>query len=274
MKIKIIILCITFISFIQGQQQLKLKLTLDKTTYYVSEPIFLSRSFINTTVKPIPLYYISLEHLFIKDEKGNLFYPIVRFFSANHTIVPGDSFFFVNELVMYYGNPWLESENDIYGFPVGTYTIQLKYQNRKVQIISNKLIFHIIEPVGEEKEAFNLYTKMRYLFLSKKKQDFNSIFNIGNQLIRKYPKSVYVPPALILLNVKEKGRFNKYLKQLLFEYPNSRMASISLRGLLNSYNIYNQNDKEFLVNLLKEIIRKHPFSLTAIEAKKQLKKIH
>jgi len=258
-----------------SQQQLAVELSLDKTTYYVTEPMYLTRSFVNTTIQPIPLYYISFDCLFIEDDKGQFYYPNVQFSGPGHTIAPGDSFSYINELVSTYGNPWLESENEIYGFPVEVYTTQLKCQDKYVQVTSNILKFHIIEPEGEEKDALKLYTKMYYMNLYKKEFDPEETIRVGLTLVEKYPNSVYSPSVLMLANVIEESKTGslKYFEQLINDYPNNWSAADAIKYHVNVFDNYGDLQKARIKNIMRSVTNKFPGSIVAKEATNQLIRI-
>lgn len=195
-----------------------------------------------------------------------------HFSSPSHTISPGDTVFYVDELLYGNGNISLADTNQIYGFPAGIYTIRMKRENEKIHLTSNELIVHIIEPEGQEKEALKLYTKMRYMFSNSERYSSQNIIKIGDQLIKKYLKSVYVKAALSLLTVVQKGTFDKYVVQLINKHPDGRMASSYIRHLMVNYEYYSQKEKTILKKLFQGVIKKHPSPLAAGEAKKQIKK--
>lgn len=275
MKTKILIICLVFFSFVQSQMQLSVQLEVDKTTYYISEFIFLKMSFHNKTDKPVPIYYISLEHLKIKDDKDRVYRSNISFFGPRHAVAPGDSFVFFTELLSGHSDLNLQNEDDFFGFPSGAYTVQLKFENKNVHTTSNILSFNIVEPEGAEKEALKLYSKMRYMNSHKKEFDPEETIQVGLTLVEKYPNSVYSPSVLMLANVIEENRTgsSKYFEQLINDYPNNRTAWSSVKYHFNVFDNYDDKQKSELIRMVKTAKEKYPNSLVAQEAAKQLKKL-
>ncbi len=257
MKIKTLIFCIAFFSVVQGQIQLSVQLSADKTTYYVSEPIFVNLKFYNRTGKPVPIYYVSFEHLIIKDDRGRVYHSNFNIWGTTHTIAPGDSFVSDIELLSDYCSLNLKRETDIFGFPAGTYTVLLKFRNEDVQTSSNTLTFQIIEPVGAEKEALKLYSKMRYMGSYPRKFNYQETIKVGLILVEKYPKSVYAPSALMLANVKEEAHSSslRFFEQLVKNYPNDKVASSSVLHHFLVIENYNLEQKSILNPTFPPIMR-------------------
>lgn len=276
MKIKILIFWLIFISLVQGQEQFSVQLTLDKTTYYTSEPIFLQIHFVNTSSNPFPEHFISTDYLFIRDKNGRVDYRdiVIEFSVPNTMISPGDSVSYVGELINMYGKTLLEDTNQVCGFPAGLYTIQMERNSQEIHLNSNKLTFHIIDPAGQEQEALKLYTKLRYMAWSSKKFSHQQVMEVGIRLVDNYPQSVYTPPALSLLSMKEDNKTGslKYFEQLVNNYPNNRSAAMCLRRY-GTFENYNDLQKAEIKSIMESAMKKFPGSLVAKEIAKQLKKI-
>ncbi len=132
--------------------------------------------------------------------------------------------------------------------PVGSYTVQARYRKAK----SQELIFKVVEPAEEEKEALQLLIN-GFTLQSKKKFDLgNKIFQ---EIVNKYPNSVYAAKAF-----KESFQYSEFLQR----YPNSGYCQSSLRSLTRDF----QREEKY--EYLSRVVNEYPDTRAAKFAKRML----
>lgn len=141
--------------------------------------------------------------------------------------------------------------NNIWGnLPTGSYTVTASY----LDIVSNNIQFEIIEPVGNEQNAYQMLQKA---FMAIRQKHLHDTYTPKlEELVAKHPKSVYTEKAL-----RELFRDD----ELLDEFPNSGYTERSLRTMTNALD---PSDK---TNLLQNVVKKHPNTRAANFAAQMLK---
>lgn len=255
-------------------KDIDLKIWFGKKEYLVGEPIILHGSLKNNRDTTIHFWADDLSNLSLK-EKGGKVYPkkmTVRAWTPGPTdsLKPGQTYEFDGDILFTY---------TLYeGLPVGTYSCFMalpRYLGRGIQ--SKTVKFVVREPIGFERDAQRLYTEAQKLSGSHGKSD--EAFAGYQQLIEKYPSSVYLPAALYGAAVcyhYSDSREKRYesigmYKKLIEGYPDF----ISLKSYYGSIdNIYeNMKDKEGAIKTMNELIDKYPNTKISAEAKKRLAKI-
>lgn len=278
-KITILLLLLCTIPFQAhwGQpfaKDLELKIWFGKEEYLVKEPVILHGNLKNNRDTTIYFWSFDLFSLTIRDKTGKL-YPrkiFTRGFTPGptHSLKPGETHRFDGDILFTY---------TMYeGLPVGTYSCFMGLpQYLGEGLTSDTVRFVVKEPMGFENEAQKLFIEAQKLSWSTGKSDQE--FAAYQQLIKKYPNSVYIPGALFGAarcylysdsNEKSKKSIGMYMK-LIENYPDF----ISLgRYFLSIYAIYlNMKDKAGAIKTMKELIEKHPDTEISREAEYWLKKI-
>lgn len=156
--------------------------------------------------------------------------------------------------------------------PVGSYTVQAHFDG----VSSNVLSFDILEPSGEEKEALELMVDARSLW---KRRDHAPSGRKYQEVIDKYPNSVYAETCLRKARVYTDNRIKKYFregieydeigiyKELLQKFPNSGSSRDWLFVITKDMD---QTEKEKYID---EAIQNNPNTRVAKFAKQMLQGI-
>jgi tetratricopeptide (TPR) repeat protein len=255
-------------------QDIELKIWFDKEEYLVKEPVVLHGSLKNNRDTTIYFWADDLYSLTLKDTTGKL-YPRKVYTKGwgpkpTHSLKPGEVYRFDGDILFTY---------TMYeGLPVGTYfCVMTLRQYLGEGITSDTVRFVVKEPTGYEKSAQKLFIDAERLSWGQKKSD--QAFVMYQQLIDRYPTSVYVPGALyeaalcyLYSDSKEKKLKSVAIYRKLVEnYPDF----LSLDHYFGSiYVIYlTMKDKEGAIKTMKELIEKHPDTKISEEAEKRLKQI-
>jgi len=251
-----------------------LKIWFGKEEYLVKEPVILHGSLKNNRDTTIYFWADDLYSLTVKDRTGRV-YPKKMFTRGwspepTHSLKAGEIYQFYEDILFTYS---------IYeGLPVGTYfCFMTLHQYLGDKIASDTVQFVVKEPTGFEKEAQRLFIKAQKLGWSTGKSD--QAFAAYQELIKKYPNSVYVPgavygAALCYLysdsSEKKKKSVAMYVN-LIENYPD--FLSVG-RYFLPIYSIYlSMEDKTGAIKTIKELIKKHPDTEISEEAKYWLERI-
>ena len=196
---------------------------------------------------------------------GHALYDHLSFF-------PGDTINSTFEITTFFGNWYFLREGDIYGLPIGQYTLSINYIGEEVMLESNQVTFEIVKPTGFEKDAFQQFSELQYMFSNQNIFSSDSIINKANNIVKSYSNSVYATSSLIIAAIKEKGKSFQYLEEMMKSYPDNRITSDYLKSLMSKHK-FEYKDKAWEENYLKEIVSKYPGTLVASEAQKSLKEI-
>ena len=255
-------------------KDVELKIWFGKEEYLVKEIVMLHGSLKNNRDTTIYFWSFDLFSLTIRDKTGK-FYPqkiFTRGFTPGptHSLKPGETHRFYEDILFTY---------TIYeGLPVGTYfCFMTLHQYLGEKITSDTVQFVVKEPTGFEKDAQRLFIEAQKLSWSTGKSD--QAFAAYQQLIKKYPNSIYVPgavygAALCYLysdsSEKKKKSVAMYVN-LIENYPD--FLSVG-RYFLPIYTIYlSMKDKAGAIKTMKELIEKHPDTEISREAEYWLEKI-
>lgn len=258
----LVLLCVIPFQVQRGQsfaQDLELKIWFGEEEYLVKEPVVLHGSLKNNRDTIIYFWADDLYSLTLKDTKGKL-YPRKVYTKGwgpgpTHLLKPGEVYRFDGDILFTY---------TMYdGLPVGTYfCVMTLRQYLGEGITSDTVRFVVKEPAGYEKSAQKLFIDAERLSWGQKKSD--QAFAMYQQLIRKYPNSVYVPGALYEAALcykysdskEKKEKSIEMYKNLVENYPDF----ISVERYFGSICIIYENmkDKAGATKTMKELIQKHP----------------
>ena len=240
----------------------------------VKEPVILHGSLKNNRDTTIYFWADHLTSLTIRDKTGKL-YPKKIFTRGwtpgpTHSLRPGEIYRFDGDILFTY---------TMYeGLPVGTYFCFMSLPwYLGGNMTSDTVQFIVKESMGFEKEAQKLFIEAQKLSWSTGKSD--QAFAAYQQLIKKYPTSVYVPGALYQAALcykysdsrEKKEKSIKIYKNLVENYPDF----ISLNRYFGSICIIYENmkDKAGAIKTMEELIKKHPNTKISGRAEYWLEKI-
>jgi hypothetical protein len=243
-------------------QQLQLELGLSKKTFLLNEPIWLDVTLTNVSTDTVRILGLCLPcrdgsfDIELEDDHGNVVpytgrvnimasrngwaihsqeehyecFDLLEFFRSGQ--VKG----LVNRLFLRFLDP-------------GKYEVRAQYRGG---IYSNKIVFEVVEPTGDEKEAYQLLNKA-FSFLSDNPDLHRQKLQ---ELIDQFPNSMYVEK--VYRELFQPG-------ELLQKFPNSGYCEFSLRNL--SGDLDPTEKREFLEN----VIQDHPETRSAKYAQQMLK---
>ncbi|MGI0015634.1 MAG: hypothetical protein ACREBU_19635, partial [Nitrososphaera sp.] len=209
------------------RKALRLTISLEKQTYLVDEPIYLEMLTSNISNHEIgilpPRLGASWGHfeLVLEDEShkpleyrgvhATMYAPLDW---SGSIMAPGERWLLLHDLLGMYGT-WGDAAHQIRRYlPPGTYKIQAIYhtnpkaftskdprQENEQTIYSDVLKFHVIEPTGIEREAYEtLLTAFATHEAERQKSTHRNIL-LFKKLINDYPNSVYQPIAYSFLHM-------------------------------------------------------------------------
>ncbi|MEO8167419.1 MAG: hypothetical protein ABI623_04170 [bacterium] len=141
---------------------------------------------------------------------------------------PNESFVHAYSIRDFYGDP--DSTRFARSVPAGTYRVVAFLQtNDRVKVTSNRIMFSVIEPSGEELAAARLLNDAKDKLIGSNKQE--QIQKLTS-LCKKYPNSRYRPEALFLiaensLPNEDFSAKSAEFQKIIHEYPNSVYARAS-----------------------------------------------
>jgi TolA-binding protein len=261
--------------FVVSAVQLKIEIWSDKDEYLTREPISVHYRVKNVGDEPAIMIFHALKGDFrIEDQQGKV-YPNTASFSygfISDTLKPNESV---------EGSEGIDARYAI--VKAGEYTCYLQTPPWiKAPITkSNQIIIKVNDPEGEEKKALELYLEAEELSWCKDKdpQKWELGFQKYQELVDKYPKSVYAPQSLYAAmmvylysqNLDERRKIFAVCKRLIEEYPNSGPFMISFTELVDTYKTL--KDKQGAIKTMKELMEKHPNTKISEEAERRLEQI-
>jgi len=138
---------------------------------------------------------------------------------------------------------------DIFHMELGKYEVSAEYYRTSTPKIS----FEVTEPMGAERQAFELYTEA---FKNQNRKNHFPSKQLLSKLITSYPKSVYAEKAYWWLHRDE---------ELLEKCPSSGYHQGHLRTAINKMS------KEEKEEFLKKVIKEHPKTRSAKFAEQLLR---
>ncbi len=258
----------------------------EKNEYLVGEPVWISVCLYNNSSDVIYISRYQLKaSMVVKDHHGNQ-YKLTSFIDFLYfpTLYPGDSLSFFRNIDMDYGTRYNAGNFSV--FPPGQYTVTCQKNMindpmllpgefkqlaiRSFEITSNQIGFRVVEPEGDEAEAFRLYNRFRGREEKSKRLDY------AVRLIEEYPNSAYIECAhicvLSLCDTKDyEELFWKYNWQLLNKYPDSHFVEDAVTNREQFFR--NNRDSQGARAFFEEIILDHPATEVAKEAQWRLNRL-
>ena len=260
--------------------ELKIDIWIDKDDFLTHEPIVVHYTVANIGDSTAYLNFQRMEEDFvIEDKNGNRYRSHIRgTYGGGELFAPGET---------YTGNLDIGGRYGVTG--VGEYTCHIHsyplFCSDAEFLNSNTIEFKVIEPKGEEEKTLHLFLeaeKLKYARseaggpdLSKKEPAFLKY----QELVDRYPRSVYAPKALDAAagvyfysqNLEQRRRIIPVCLRLIEEYPDSYYFHLSFTELLHTYEIL--KDKDGAVKAIQDLIKKHPNTRISEEAERRLKKV-
>lgn len=253
----------------------KLEISLEKTEYLVGEVVWLNIKATNISdhnieVPPLELWYTQWFKVIIVGPDGDTLRHLglianTRGYVNGTLLSPGESYYNYEEIGG--ADYQFGKRNNPYrgtGIPLplaeDTYSIQAVYLGNS----SNRLEFRTINPIGDEKEAYELL-KLGYKYMPIRTVD-RSIENF-KALIERFPNSVYAPTACYHLSKifrvmkQDSASAENYAKLLVSRYPNSGYVSNAMCDLPEYMK------EQELIEWLREAESKFPNTRAALKAK-------
>jgi len=225
------------VSYGSGESKLRMSLVLDKTSYFIDEPVWLDMYVTNegdsqTRVHP-PTTYGDWLKIVVIDEHGDTLtdWGPKGFFTGPMSlkVEPGDTLFGMTNLLEDFGES-AKSINHLRALPPGKYTVKAIHSH---PLVSNEVSFTVVEPTSEEGVAHDLYISG----LIHRSVNVDRSISELKKLLTQYPSSVFAPSAcsttwLIysFYNPDELLAMG-YAARTVMDYPNSGHA-IRLQGFL------------------------------------------
>ncbi len=134
-------------------------------------------------------------------------------------------------------------------FPDGTYYVYLHWKDKGMEITTSKLYFQVRKPDKHQQKVFNEFLNVLRILQNKNKKIEGA--KLLNQLIKKYPKSIYTPVMYRWLLIKYKywDKYKNLQKEKIFfdltdqfihTYPDHPYAKSAL-GYILGYFRFNKN---------------------------------
>jgi hypothetical protein len=245
-----------------NDQQLKLEIELSKMIFLVGEPIWLDVTLTNVSTDTVRILGLCLPcrdgsfDIEIEDGDGNVMTysgPVNVMTSRKGWLIePNEQYYNCFNLSQFYGS----FKNGLIGstwlrfLPPGKYRVRALY----LHTYSQRLEFEVLEPEGEEKQAYDeLYNAFLSLFPGRQ---FDSVIQRLEKLIERFPNSVYIEKAYWHLP-DDRG--------FLQRFPNSGFNESNLRILTSE--LASEQKREFL----EKVIQDYPESRSAKFARQMLK---
>ena len=264
----------------EASQKLQIRIWSDKDQFFVQEPISVHYEVKNISDSTVFLSFGMIhEDFVIRDEQGRGYGTRLK-----GSWVPLDS--------LRAGQSHQAALNvcEWYGVKnVGEYTCSIHTQPSAVLhfewIKSNTIKFKVIEPKGEEKKALSLYLEAGKLRGARSRAGGPDLTKLElgfwkyQELVNKYPNSVYAPLALrsawgtyrYSQNLEDRKKNIPVYKRLIESYPNSHYVASAFCGLVETYEKF--KDKSGAIQAMKELIKKHPNTKISERAEYWLEKI-
>jgi predicted DNA-binding protein (UPF0251 family) len=283
--------CLIFIYGIIFSQDVGVTVNTNKSIYLTGEPIWLEIEFSNLSSDTFDLHPAEWS-IYLIDEKGNRIPNIISMYFGpskwEPDFKPGDQIELFKELTGEYGKR--RDSSYVHNLPVlhvGSYSLYVTGKTKtrydilkKIQEVtnfkSNEIEFKIKDPIGLEKEVYDLLRLAYYYNYSKR--HVSEAEEIYQRIINNYPQSVYAIKtssffALMYRYSKQESQqilsYNRY-KELMQKHPDSYYSVYGLQGALELNSILIGEDKSLL---LEEIITLYPDTKVSKKAVELLKSL-
>jgi hypothetical protein len=275
--IEVFIALVVFTAPLCAEDNIKFEIRLDKYTILEREPIWVDMYLINesnesVTLKCLELYWQMLT-VYLVNSAGDTVkysgYVTDGIPPRGPNIRPGETYTYSINLSENFGKGFRDYiPPPLRYLAKDAYTLQMVHN----KVFSNKIEFTVTEATGSEKNACDLIKNATRSGFKYYHDDVHQVIDIFEELLKKYPNSVYADLAQNELAglyglVREIGKTTYYLKTLVLTQPNSHFVHKAIPRLLRQ--MEDPEKKMFL----EEVIKKVPDSRASNLAKETLNNI-
>ena len=270
--IKILSFLIFINLFSKAQSRLVLNLLLDKTEYLVAEQIPVGIEVTNVSNNQIVDLILPLNGVGCRfklfDQYGNEIddngFSITGDW-AKYTVMPGGQLFGIENIVDMFGD-FISLATTFKKLEKGRYTLFAyydgSYYNNKFDTCSTHITFSIIEPSGEEANAFKMYYDI--IWEARGGGTIKSTEELVTKLHdfeKKYPASIYRPMVIVILNAKyscaihNEEKANEMLAELIRLFPD---FTVTIEQGIIKYSlskISEMTEKKLFIAKLRKVLR-------------------
>jgi len=271
----VILVSVTFVAMsYPASEDLEIRIWSDKDQFLLYEPIIIHYELRNTSDSNLTLNFADLEEDFmIENQQGRKYHRLIHAWRSGwDTLAAGETHRGKSEVI------------DPYGIDkVGKYTCYMQTQHFGAPLgawaTSDTIIFKVVEPEGDEKEAADLFAATKDLMTRAKREKREQIFSGFMSLVEKYPHSVYAPMSLYFAaracsDSSDTARMRESIflyVRLTDDYPDFCCFDLVLAGLFTAFRTI--KDKPGAIQTMNELIEKHPHTRISEEAEKTLEKV-
>lgn len=277
MLIEVFITLVVLTAPLCAEENIKFEIRLDKDTFLEREPIWVDMYLINEGNESVTLQclelYCQMLTVYLVNSVGDTVeysgYVTDGVPPAGPTIRPGETYTYGINLSESFGKGFREYiPPPLRYLAKDAYTLQMTHN----KVLSNRIEFTVLEATGSEKHACDLIKKATRSGFKYYHDDVHLVVDIFEELLQKYPNSVYADLAQNELAglyglVGETGKTAYYLKTLVLTQPNSHFVVKAILGLLQ------QMEDPVKKMFLEEVIKKVPDSRASNLAKETLNNI-
>jgi hypothetical protein len=280
LKLFIILAAFFLLTSSEAAERLKIEVWIDKDELLTHEPIVVHYAVTNVGDSTAYLNFHMIEEDFVvEDENGNRYRSHIRgTYGGGQLFIPGETYTGNLDIGGRYGvNATGEYTCYVHSYPF--FCSDAEFLN------SNTIKFKVVRPTGEEERALNLFLEAEKLEWARSETggpDSSKeaiAFVKYQELVDRYPRSVYAPKALngavgvyfYSQNLEQRRRVIPVCIRLIEEYPNSYYFHLAFTELLHTYEMV--KDKEEATKILRDLIKKHPNTRISEEAERRLKKV-
>ncbi len=254
-----------------SDENLELKIGLDKSEFFVGEPIWVKISLKNlgddakqvTKMSfPLVIYNKSFDFNLIDSEGLRVKDSGIRS-DGLHTVTlnPNDSTYDYYDLLSFYGEPIHKLMGTVRKYlKPGSYKISAKLSTPNISLPSNEIKFEVIEPNADEVESYELFKEAYTKWLiSKEEQEASELFR---RAIDTYPNSIYTDLHYSYLYKINSIGLRDYracidvIKEMIQRNPKSHVSEKFVKSLVFSYQRLNEDD--VIINELNELNHECP----------------
>lgn len=261
-------------------EELKIDIWIDKDEFLMHEPIVVHYKVANIGDSMAYLNFQMIEEDFVvEDENGNRYRSHIRgTYGGGELFAPGETHTDNLDIGGRYG------VNSVGEYTCYVHSYPFFCSDAEV-LNSNTIKFKVVRPTGEEEKALNLFLKAEKLEWTRSgtggpdSSKEAMAFVKYQELVDRYPKSVYAPKALNAAagvyfysrTLDQRRRIIPVCIRLIEEYPDSYYFHLSFTKLLHTYEIV--KDKVGAIKTLRELIKKHPNTRVSEEAERRIRKV-
>ncbi|MCJ7577627.1 MAG: tetratricopeptide repeat protein [candidate division Zixibacteria bacterium] len=268
--------------FSEAVDKPQVRIWVEKDQFFVYEPILVYYEIKNESDSILYLssYNELTEHFVITDTQGKRYNSHLRGTSmgVDH-LKPGETRHGSVDICGLYGIVSIGEYSCYLDIAPPAQFYHPQYERTK----SNTIKIKVIEPDGDEKKALNLYSEADKLSWARSKGGGPDPtkkelgFLKYQELVDKYPNSVYAPIALrsaifvYVYSPEFRKKVFPVCLRLIEDYPNSYYWASGFSHLVGTYEVL--KDKDSAIKTMNELIEKHPNTKISERAAYWLKQI-